>query len=539
MTTDAMNTARLDLTDPALQEALIKVRSDASPETACVFGYEGKSKIVVKSCSTGNAFDCVEDLDDAAVSYVILRITGTRDQESKTVKFVFIVYVGPSVGGMQRGRVGGHKGDVKELVGQSHIDIQTDDKDELSEAAITAKLKKASGANYDLGSNAGGAYESKAGDIGKSAAARYKELEKVSNIGPVIFDTGPAKPKDYVTPVDLGGRPMVAPPTAAKKNIVLRDETTAAKTEKDAAVEKERLDALAARTKDGKNSAEPAVPAPQPAVAPVAAVAPPTPSAPPAPLAEPAPEATPEPQVPAAPEPPPPPPPPPPNEPMAEPTEPEPPSLAVPAAVEEPAAEVTVEPTLTETVPPVQTEEAAQPPPEPLPEEDVEEAAPAADPPPEPPLPPEPTPLVPDVTDAAPAPPARQPSSAEWSDAPQGEVLMSGVLSKAGSGLLANKYTPNRHVVVHHHEGTTFLSVYDSAEHKVMKGSRLRLEAGASVSVDGAVLHVLARDEKSSVAHETITQSYTSVAVNAKFKADSEEEASKWAEVMQRAIEGA
>ena len=136
------------------------------------------------------------------VSYALLRIGNTRDQESKTVKFEFICYVGPNVGGMQRGRVGGHKGDVKELVGQSHVvstlvpkppwarsasprqtawasasstppprgcgalhrpyralgsqDIQTDDKDDISEDAITTKLKKASGANYDLGSNAGG-----------------------------------------------------------------------------------------------------------------------------------------------------------------------------------------------------------------------------------------------------------------------------------------------------------------------------------------------------------------------------------------------
>jgi glycerol uptake facilitator-like aquaporin len=37
------------------------------------------------------------------VTYALLRITGTRDQESKTVKFVFICYVGPAVGGMVKG----------------------------------------------------------------------------------------------------------------------------------------------------------------------------------------------------------------------------------------------------------------------------------------------------------------------------------------------------------------------------------------------------------------------------------------------------
>lgn len=245
-------TARLDLSDPAIAEAITKVRSDANEETFCVLGYEGKSKIVLKACAAGSAYGAMDAMEDDTVSYALLRITGTRDQESKTVKFVFICYVGPSVGGMMKGRVGGHKGDIKVMVGQSHVDLQTDEKSDLTEEEITTKLKKASGANYDLGSNAGGNYESKAGDIGRSAAAKYKELEKQTNIGPVVFEKH-SKPKDYVTPVDLGGRPMVAPPTAAKANTVVRDEVAAAKTEKDAITEKEKADALAARTKDGGN----------------------------------------------------------------------------------------------------------------------------------------------------------------------------------------------------------------------------------------------------------------------------------------------
>ena len=309
-----MNTARLDLSDPALADALTKVRSDASPETYCVFGYEGKSKIVLKDMGTGNCYECIKGMDDAEISYALLRVTGTRDQESKTVKFVFICYVGPSVGGMQKGRVNGHKGDVKTMIGQSHVDIQADDKADISEEVITGKLKKASGANYDLGSNAGGAYESNAKSIGASAAAKYRELEKTSNIGPVVFDKGPAKPKDYVTPVDLGGRPMVAPPTQAKKNTVIRDEKSAAQKEKDEVTERERLAALAARTKDGKTAAsEPvklsAVPAPAPPP-PAPAAPPPEPEAtreptptpmPAAPETAPEPEATPEPLAEAAP----------------------------------------------------------------------------------------------------------------------------------------------------------------------------------------------------------------------------------------------
>ena len=50
----------------------------------------------------------------------------------------------------------------------------------------------------------------KAGAIGKKAAARYQELEKETTIAPVKYETF-ARPKE--TPIDLQGRPMVAPAT--------------------------------------------------------------------------------------------------------------------------------------------------------------------------------------------------------------------------------------------------------------------------------------------------------------------------------------
>ena len=108
---------------------------------------------------------------------------------------------------------------------------------------------------------------------------------------------------------------------------------------------------------------------------------------------------------------------------------------------------------------------------------------------------------------------------------------------QAGSGLLANKFAA-RHAVVHTVDGLSFLSVYDDAAYSTMKGSRLQLDARASVTVEGEVFYVVAHDEKTSVAQETITQSYTSVAVTAKFKAASEEEAATWVAHIQAAING-
>jgi len=279
-----MNTTRLDVSSPELKAAIADVRSDGSATNWCIFGYEGKSKIVLKSKGEGSLVAMVAEVSDEEVSYCLLRSV-SGDQESKRIKFVIIVYVGPNVGGMARGRVGGHKGDVKELMGQSHVDFQTDDRSDLTEENIKDRLAKAAGANYDLGSNAAG-YTTNAGGIKAKAASNYKTLEKESNIGPVKYETF-ERPKE--TPVDLAGRPMVAAATAAKANTVMDSQFL----EKKPASEKP----AAAPPAAPKPVPEPA-PEPEPEPTPESVAVPePEPVAEPEPEPEPEPKPTPEPEL--------------------------------------------------------------------------------------------------------------------------------------------------------------------------------------------------------------------------------------------------
>ena len=76
-----MNTSRLDMSDPALLAAVKSVRSDDDPATYLVFGYEGKAKIVCKKVGDGSCYQALEEFDDSEVSFALLRVTGTRDQE--------------------------------------------------------------------------------------------------------------------------------------------------------------------------------------------------------------------------------------------------------------------------------------------------------------------------------------------------------------------------------------------------------------------------------------------------------------------------
>ena len=62
-----MNTARLDLSDPGIKDALASVRSDTTDSTYCILGYEGKAKIVCKKLGEGSPFAAVDEMDDAEV----------------------------------------------------------------------------------------------------------------------------------------------------------------------------------------------------------------------------------------------------------------------------------------------------------------------------------------------------------------------------------------------------------------------------------------------------------------------------------------
>jgi len=84
-------------------------------------------------------------------------------------------------------------------------------------ALIIKKLKVAGGADYDTGSNAAG-YQTKAGSLRSSALASYREKEKEGNIAGVVYVTS-ALPN--TTPVDLGGRPMVASASEAQKCVAV------------------------------------------------------------------------------------------------------------------------------------------------------------------------------------------------------------------------------------------------------------------------------------------------------------------------------
>lgn len=184
------------------------------------FGYvsTSKTKIEVKGKSEGNHEDLMEICTEGALLYILFRFID-GDQESRRVKFVGITFVGESVGGMKRGRVAGHGGQIRGLFGQMNIEIAADDHEECSMELIQKKCKLAGGADYDTGSNAGG-YKTRGGTIKSKSLRAYQSKEKLGNISGVVFETS-ALPKS--TPMDLSGRPTVASASEAQKNTKVRN----------------------------------------------------------------------------------------------------------------------------------------------------------------------------------------------------------------------------------------------------------------------------------------------------------------------------
>lgn len=139
--------------EEACRAVLADVRSDATPTNWAILTYNAPSKsktLKVHGSGSGGFEEFVNSLQDDLVCYSLIRLTEVVDQ-STTVKFVFVNWVGDNINRMQRAMLATHKGFVSKLFSPFHVDHECNRKDEISEAIVMAKIKKAAGtANFVL-----------------------------------------------------------------------------------------------------------------------------------------------------------------------------------------------------------------------------------------------------------------------------------------------------------------------------------------------------------------------------------------------------
>jgi len=112
----------------------------------CLVGYEGKkgNTLVSLGKGTGGVSELVENLADDFTAYGLVRKVDKID-ESLTVKFAFIAWLGESTDRMHRARLGTHTGAVKDLFAPYHVDLNCNHKEELSDDIILRKIQENSG----------------------------------------------------------------------------------------------------------------------------------------------------------------------------------------------------------------------------------------------------------------------------------------------------------------------------------------------------------------------------------------------------------
>ncbi|XP_041455207.1 coactosin-like protein [Lytechinus variegatus] len=132
----------------AVKEGYEKVRRDDKKETWMLLKYEEKQIVL---CGTGIGYDeFLEQLGDDDRAYGYIRVE-TGDEMSKRAKFVFVTWIGPNVGALNRAKVSTDKGSVKRIISDFAIEVLADEKAELKLDSIRSKVIAAGGANYGTG----------------------------------------------------------------------------------------------------------------------------------------------------------------------------------------------------------------------------------------------------------------------------------------------------------------------------------------------------------------------------------------------------
>lgn len=129
-----------------IKGAIADVRNDKTSTNWVLLSYQGENSnnVVLVGKGAGGVNELIGHLQDDNVGYGIVRLVERHD-DSDTVKFIYIRWVGENIHRMLRARLGTHSGAIKEIIQPYHVDVEASTKDEISEDIILAKVGKASG----------------------------------------------------------------------------------------------------------------------------------------------------------------------------------------------------------------------------------------------------------------------------------------------------------------------------------------------------------------------------------------------------------
>ena len=141
-----------DASDPALNDAYEKIRSDTDPMTWVKVVYEGGNKLGVGGTGEGDLSEVQQQFGPEECAYAYVRVT-VGDEESRRAKFLLLTWGGENAKPMQKAKMSVHKANVKSVFREFGVEIQGGEAADLDPDAVLKVVIKSMGANY-MGQNA-------------------------------------------------------------------------------------------------------------------------------------------------------------------------------------------------------------------------------------------------------------------------------------------------------------------------------------------------------------------------------------------------
>ncbi|GAA6061276.1 hypothetical protein JCM10212_004682 [Sporobolomyces blumeae] len=140
-----------DVSAPEISQAYEDVRSDKSELNWLLLDYVSprEDKLTLTATGSGGLDELKTHLKEENASFAYVRVKYSNDKESFREKFIFVVWIGPSVKVMRKAKLSVHSADVKKVLSQFSIEVPANSIDDLQEEPIVVRLRKAGGASYD------------------------------------------------------------------------------------------------------------------------------------------------------------------------------------------------------------------------------------------------------------------------------------------------------------------------------------------------------------------------------------------------------
>jgi len=167
--------------DSACKDAIADVRNDHTPTDWMYITYASTSganaqKLTLGGSGSGGVNELKTKLEDNIIAFAIVRVTDKID-DSVTVKFVWINWLGKKAGAMQKARLSVHMGPVKAFMGQTHQDYSCNTQDELTHEIIMERVMGYSGSGSKVIDSSGKTQlKSQVGTAGGASVSSKREV---------------------------------------------------------------------------------------------------------------------------------------------------------------------------------------------------------------------------------------------------------------------------------------------------------------------------------------------------------------------------